>query len=949
MPVATNEWGDAISEALAEVLSDWGDVEEIGTDPNAARKSALRKDAADFASQTGLASANRFLSVVNATGKAMSAFDRLITGTEMTPEERAAGDAEAMASLTPKERETYRELGERADLLKRVKAVESPVSTGLRESAVAGAEAMRRPSSLAIMGGAIVAPEVVGPALTVMGIQGAKDAAERLKQARETGDRTAYYRAVGDLAQTVPMVGAGARITGLPRLANRALAPKPLSPADVPELAAQLETKTEGVQNASQIESSEKLHADVPAQPVQGQEALPVKEGGEGVLAVPKEQPLTTSEQEAVQKQLHEEQPALAGEETPAQPVGMGAMAAGELTPFPQTPTSIRNATVDSERAQRGLPPVTQAAKRAFGTVWDEAMATIDRDPAIADRLVEELRNKPRSITDAEDAILLHRQVDLQNEFGKATRDLARAYEDGQVEVAAAEQTRVNILGDQLRDLYDIGKRSGTETARGLAARRMFANEDFTLASMTMAKRAANEGRPLTTKETAELAKAQARISELETQLADAISRGESGKTGGKGGKPALDPAVLKAKRESELAKAEWHESLARDRFDQLSAPRRLFHYGKQTYDAARVLLTAFDFSAVLRQGKFILAAHPARAASALPDMFRSFASKAVEYRVEQEIAHRPNARRYRDSGLYLAERDAPLTRAEDNYTSTWAKKIPGVAGSQRAYNTFLNRLRVDSFDAMANSLSRTKTPTPAEYKAIANFINAATGRGNLGALETAAVGLNRVFFAPRYVASRFQLILGSPMYKGTGRTRALIAQEYARTLAGYAAFYTLSRLALQDSTVETDPRSSDAGKVKMGNTRLDPLAGLQQNTVLLSRLGTGETTNMKGKTVPIRGERVPYGGTTVPDVLTRFVRSKLAPIPGAVVNAVSGEDMMGQPVTAGSTIKSLTVPISWQDIAAAMEDQGIPRGTALGILSIFGEGLQVYDDRPRR
>jgi len=343
--------------------------------------------------------------------------------------------------------------------------------------------------------------------------------------------------------------------------------------------------------------------------------------------------------------------------------------------------------------------------------------------------------------------------------------------------------------------------------------------------------------------------------------------------------------------------------------------------------------------------------------------MFRAFASKAAEYRAEKEIASRPNARNgtYRNSGLYLAERDAPLSRAEEAYTANWAKRIPGVAGSQRAYNTFLNRLRADSFDAMASALPRGRTPTPAEATAIAKYINAATGRGSLGALESAAVGLNRLFFAPRYVASRFQLLGGALRVAGEAGTgfrlvsrerravRTLIAREYARTLIGYAAFYTLARLALPDSEVETDPRSSDAGKVKIGNTRLDPLAGLQQNTVVLARLGTGETKTLRGRINPIRGEDVPRVGSTAMDVMTRFVRSKLAPWPAAVVNALAGEDVIGRKTTVASTIESLTVPISWQDIAAAIEDQGIPRGTALGLLSIFGEGLQVYEDRDRQ
>ncbi len=333
--------------------------------------------------------------------------------------------------------------------------------------------------------------------------------------------------------------------------------------------------------------------------------------------------------------------------------------------------------------------------------------------------------------------------------------------------------------------------------------------------------------------------------------------------------------------------------------------------------------------------------------------MLVSFASKDKAYTAQKLIENRPNYPLYKQSGLFIAEDvegGARLNRQEELYMAqnNLLEKVPlGIGklagGSQRAYTTFLNRLRADSFDAMAESLSRHRPVTDVEAKAIANFVNAATGRGNL---QQGAVALNRIFFSPRYLASRFQLLAGQPFYKGTGRTRALIAQEYAKALIGYAMFYTLAKMALPDSEIETDPRSSDAGKIRIGNTRVDPLAGLQQATVLMSRVASGETKTLNGRVVPIRGEDVPHGGSTVPDVIARFLRSKLAPIPGTAINIAAGENVVGEPVTPGSVIQGLTVPLAWQDVYKAMQDQGLARGTILALLSIFGEGVQVYEDR---
>ena len=210
---------------------------------------------------------------------------------------------------------------------------------------------------------------------------------------------------------------------------------------------------------------------------------------------------------------------------------GMGGAVPGEFGTSPTTPTSIKNAKVDEERAKRGLPPAMQPLRRTFGEVWAKAMAHIDSDPAwlYGDKtqpgLIEELRRKPRALTDEEDAALLYHQVDLQNEYGKATRDLAQHFEDGNADMVQQTKLRIAGLSDQLLDLYNIGKTSGTETGRGLNARKMMAYEDFTLAKMELDKRAANGGRRLTDAETAEVARLNEKIEATQRAYDDYTSR----------------------------------------------------------------------------------------------------------------------------------------------------------------------------------------------------------------------------------------------------------------------------------------------------------------------------------------------------------------------------------------------------------------------------------------
>jgi hypothetical protein len=164
--------------------------------------------------------------------------------------------------------------------------------------------------------------------------------------------------------------------------------------------------------------------------------------------------------------------------------------------------------------------------------------------------------------------------------------------------------------------------------------------------------------------------------------------------------------------------------------------------------------------------------------------------------------------------------------------------------------------------------------------------------------------------------------------------------------LGGLSVIYGLGMLA--GATVEEDPRSSDFGKLKFGNTRVDPMMGLSQNTVLSSRVASGESKSLSGKVKNIRGV-VPYGGQTTFDVLSTFARSKLAPVPGTAVDIVTGKNVVGEKTTPASALANLAVPLSFRDIADIMQEQGIAKGTAIEMLSILGMGVQNFQPRTNR
>jgi hypothetical protein len=303
---------------------------------------------------------------------------------------------------------------------------------------------------------------------------------------------------------------------------------------------------------------------------------------------------------------------------------------------------------------------------------------------------------------------------------------------------------------------------------------------------------------------------------------------------------------------------------------------------------------------------------------------------------------------------------------------------------------TFLNVIRADSFDLLVKNLEKSGEPLkPNELQAIGNYINVATGRGKLGQkYNVAAEAMATVFFSPRLLASRFQYLTAEPIWKGTARTRKAIGLEYARTLAAVGTVLTLGAMA--GATVELDPRSSDFGKMKFGNTRVDLLAGLSQVSTFTSRMGAvaaniaaesltgkpvfkGETKTQSGQLKKLRGPTVRYGDTSTSTVIGNFLRGKLSPVIGGAVDVLAGKNIVGETVTPGTvigTVKpigetaggvfkdtalekvpvpvpgSMLTPISFQEIFDLMKENGVPAGTALFLLSLFGAGVNTYQTK---
>ena len=439
-------------------------------------------------------------------------------------------------------------------------------------------------------------------------------------------------------------------------------------------------------------------------------------------------------------------------------------------------------------------------------------------------------------------------------------------------------------------------------------------------------------------------------------------------------------PKQIKLTAESEAAKArletmqtEYNEKVIEAKLASQTKTAKALSKVDEVINVARALRTSIDFSAVLRQGGFIALGHPLQAfktafydwtqdkGNRLGVMLQAAVSKDKATAALKEIENRPNADLYKKAKLFFAKDGTSLTEMEEAFRSRWAAKIPLVAGSERAYRTFLNKLRADSFDAMVTGLQKGGAVTDAEADAIGNYINVATGRGALhGSFEKSAAALSRIFFAPKYVLSRFQLLLGQPLLRGivngksnSARLRKAIAVEYARYMIGLSVVYALGRIAMSamgddDKEVEDDPRSANFGKFKFGNTYLDPLSGMAQSMTLLARTITSQTKT-GDKIKDLSGPKHKFTDPSWWEIMGRFLRSKLNPVAGTIGDIANRKNMNDEPVTPQSVVLDNITPLSLADMAKVIEDQGVPKGLALWIASALGMGLQVQTPRPKK
>jgi len=354
-----------------------------------------------------------------------------------------------------------------------------------------------------------------------------------------------------------------------------------------------------------------------------------------------------------------------------------------------------------------------------------------------------------------------------------------------------------------------------------------------------------------------------------------------------------------------------------------------------------QTLMTSLDLSAPLNQGWGMVSRK--RFYTSLYTMLKSSVSKESFRNLQAETITNPNYQLAKKSGLRLTDLGDKLNLREESMMSNIFDKVPGISASQRAYTAFLNKLRIDSFNDLikkAEVAGEDITLGSKSVEDIAKVVNNFTGGARVGKIEGATPFLNAIFFSPRKINSAIQMINPvnyiSPNISKTARLEA--TRNLIGSLALSASVIALYSL-ITGKKQETDPTSSDFGKIRSGDTRLDVTGGNATYINLLSRLITGRIKSSGGI---IRKLGTKYGETSGFDLIAQFLRYKLSPNASLLVDAITKSNAIGEKKTIPESVMDRFKPMFANSTVELLKSDTDGK-FGFTLASLFGAGLNTY------
>lgn len=553
-----------------------------------------------------------------------------------------------------------------------------------------------------------------------------------------------------------------------------------------------------------------------------------------------------------------------------------------------------------------------------------------------------------------------------KTQLDAAKQRLINQIEDLQREIDRGELTPKNARTMQEDDeLIQLRKDRDAKKAEHEA---LFNDEDFlNKKRVELSKKAVNR-----------------RIAELEKRIADGDFAPKVRK------ELIADNELIKLRAEKLRIQEEYKKEMYKAKLRNRTQAEKIKDGLWDAWNITRALRATGEFSFVGIQGLINTIAHPIQAKQAFKNATRFFSSQR---KADDWINNLKSQEWYpmlKESKLAITEPNAEMTAREELFYSGWTDMIWNSMGKMIGKNTdtwinsnpmraieraavgYLDTQRVlrflDGVEMLKEKGLEFNKENKQAYVEMADVINTFTGRASIGRLDPEL--LTKIFFSPRNWSSVIKSATPYAFYHfgkkraGAEAWKPSVAQkmalaDYSKFVGLTASIVSLIALALNgddddENKVELDPRSTDFGKIKIGNIHIDPWGGRIQQVVLISRLINGNVKNSYGEVIPVG---TPYKSPTKAELILQMATNKLAPSASMIYKHLSAKvdkdgnkvSTFGEPYSLPGSIKENLYPIYWETLFELAEDDITALDGLLAVYSFFGGGVNIYDNTPEK
>lgn len=257
--------------------------------------------------------------------------------------------------------------------------------------------------------------------------------------------------------------------------------------------------------------------------------------------------------------------------------------------------------------------------------------------------------------------------------------------------------------------------------------------------------------------------------------------------------------------------------------------------------------------------------------------------------------------------------------------------------GAAEYMRYMLGKTYLEVFEKSGADINNKKT-----LEAMGSIVNTLTGR-------TSRQGkpgiINALIWAPNLIKSNVNILTGNqvldPTMKGQSVARKQAAISSIRIIGGIAAIATVANM-IAPGSVETDPRSADFMKIKVGDQRIDFTGGLGQYTVLAARLATKESKSSTTGIVSKYGTE--FGQKSRFDAITDFITYKASPAASVGITYLKGHTFEGKEPKIQEELIKMFTPLPAEQVYKAYKEGHPPANQLLNAIAEgLGFGSNIY------